>query len=281
MRRSFIPLLVLMSFPTYCWPSGKKLEIIDAHIHTTFSGTLDELSNIPSTMDELYKEMKEANVVGAVALDAIDGTGYADLSSHHIIHCMGVPAKPDLDKLREGLSSRKYRCLKIYLGYEYQFADDENYRKVYPIAAEFGVPVVFHAGDPSISTAKLVYSYPLAIDTVAVDYRNVTFVIAHLGSPWVETAAEIAYKNPNVYVDVSALVIGDLKNREKGYVRTYVTDPIKWAYGYIENPKKIMYGSDWPLVRLKDYIDAVKNAIPKKHWKEVFHDNAVEVFKVK
>lgn len=34
-----------------------------------------------------------------------------------------------------------------------------------------------------------------------------------------------------------------------------------------------------PLVSIKPYVEAYKRAIPKEHWKAVFHDNAVRVFK--
>ena len=40
-----------------------------------------------------------------------------------------------------------------------------------------------------------------------------------------------------------------------------------------------MFGSDWPLVSMKPYVEAYKRAIPKEHWKAVFYDNAARVFK--
>jgi len=41
-----------------------------------------------------------------------------------------------------------------------------------------------------------------------------------------------------------------------------------------------MFGTDWPLVSIKPYVEAHKRAIPKEHWRAVFHDNAVRVFKL-
>ena len=38
----------------------------------------------------------------------------------------------------------------------------------------------------------------------------------------------------------------------------------------------MMFGSVWPLVAVKPY----KRAIPKEHWRAVFHDNAARVFKI-
>jgi predicted TIM-barrel fold metal-dependent hydrolase len=52
------------------------------------------------------------------------------------------------------------------------------------------------------------------------------------------------------------------------------------VFGYLEDPKKLMFGSDWPLVSMNPYVEAYKRAIPREHWKAVFHDNAVRVFKL-
>jgi uncharacterized protein len=58
------------------------------------------------------------------------------------------------------------------------------------------------------------------------------------------------------------------------------TKPIAWVFGYLEDPRKLMFGTDWPLTSMKPYLDAYKKAIPQEHWKAVFHDNAVRVFKL-
>ena len=63
-------------------------------------------------------------------------------------------------------------------------------------------------------------------------------------------------------------------------VETYVVEPVRWTFGYLENPKKIMFGTDWPLTYPKPYIEAIKRAIPEQHWRAVFYDNAKRVFKL-
>ena len=42
------------------------------------------------------------------------------------------------------------------------------------------------------------------MDQIAVDFREINFILAHVGSPWVDEALAVALKNPNVYVDISA-----------------------------------------------------------------------------
>src|SRR5690606_37297494 len=136
----------------------------------------------------------------------------------------------------------------------------------YKLAEKYDVPVVFHTGDTYDQDGLLKYSDPLTIDEVAVKHRKVNFVIAHMGNPWIQSAAEVAYKNPNVYIDISALLIGDLRKTSAEDMEEYVIKPIKWAFGYTEDPSKLMYGTDWPLTEMSAYIAAVKKAIPREHW---------------
>lgn len=257
------------------------IPVIDVHTHTRFDGKPEHSSKIAVTREEYLRERAEAGVVASISHTSADGRGYnADMKAHNVFHCYGIGEKPDLKGLEKGLASRDYRCVKIYLGYVHRFANDPVYRAVYKVAQKHNVPVVFHTGDVYTSRGKLKYSDPLTIDEVAVDFPKVTFVIAHLGNPWIQSAAEVAYKNPNVYVEASALLIGDLKKISDNGVQHYVIDPIRWAFGYMEDPSKMMYGTDWPLTGMKDYLEAYKKAIPPQHWCEVFFENAVKVFRL-
>lgn len=257
-----------------------KLPIIDAHIHTAFTGEPEHTSHIPVTLDELLKEMQSSGVIGAVAHTKTDGGGYADLRAQHILHCAGIDAQVDVPRVQQGLASGKYGCIKIYLGYVHQFAGDPNYEPAYALAKKYDVPVVFHTGDTYSTVAKLKFADPLTIDEVAVTHPEVRFVIAHCGNPWIESAAEVAYKNPNVYLDGSALLIGNLDAMPKEKIERYMVKPLAWIFGYLEDPSKLMFGTDWPLAPLGPSIMAFKQAIPQEHWREVFYENAARVFKI-
>ncbi|MBY0369482.1 amidohydrolase, partial [bacterium] len=53
---------------------------------------------------------------------------------------------------------------------------------------------------------------------------------------------------------------------------------IRWFRIYTGSPKKLLFGSDWPLADIKDYVSAVKNAVPPEEWDDVFYKNAERVF---
>ncbi|HEX6730783.1 MAG TPA: amidohydrolase family protein, partial [Pyrinomonadaceae bacterium] len=217
----------------------EELRIIDAHTHTDFSGGPERSSAIPKTEAQYFKEWNEAGVVGAVAHTSASGGNYHNLKSRNVIHCAGVDTKVDAAGIESGLKSGKFGCIKIYLGYVHRFAYDQQYEPVYKLAEKYDVPVVFHTGDTYSSGAKLKYADPLTIDEVAVDHPRVRFVIAHCGNPWIESAAEVTYKNTNVYLECSALLLGNLSEMPKEKVETYVTRPIAWVFGYIEDPRKM------------------------------------------
>jgi len=251
--------------------------VIDAHVHTNFYDALDPDSKVMDSRAGLADEMKRNHVVGAVSMNHPDDP-FIDLADLHVVHCVGLDAVVDEQKLEADLASGRYRCIKIYLGYVHQYAWDPAYEPAYRLAERFRVPVVFHTGDTDSRKAKLKYADPLTIDEVAVDHPNVTFVLAHAGNPWIQSAAEVAYKNPNVVIDGSAFLIGDLASRSPEIVETQLVAPVRWLFEYVADPKKLMFGTDWPLVRMEPYLRAFRKAIPREHWQAVFHDNAARVY---
>ena len=259
--------------------SDAPLAVIDAHLHTDFTGKPDPTGGLPDTREQLAAEMKRHNVVGAVSLGH-DGDPWVDLSGLGIVQCIGVGEAADAARLDAELAAGRYRCIKVYLGYVHKYASDPSYEPVYRLAEQHRVPVVFHTGDTYSRKAKLKYADPLTIDEVAVDHPNVTFVLAHAGNPWIESAAEVAYKNRNVVIDGSAFLIGDLSRFPPETIETYVVRPLRWVFGYVDDPTRLMFGTDWPLTAIGPYLEAFKRAIPKEHWRAVFHDNAARVYGV-
>jgi hypothetical protein len=263
--------------------------IIDVHTHTHFT---ENPAQLEESEAEYFAQWKKAGVVAAIShgsSDAFSGKKLApdevedaDLRDKGVIHCAGISESSKIALVKAGLKSKRYGCLKIYLGYVRHWANSPLYHPFYRLAAKYKVPVVFHTGDTWDADGHVKYADPLTIDEVAVQYRQVNFVIAHLGNPWIQSAAEVVYKNKNVYVEGSALLVGNLDQLDPAKVEEYVVKPLAWAFGYIENPEKIMFGTDWPIVTdIAAYVRAYQRAIPPEHWQAVFHDNAAKVFGIK
>jgi predicted TIM-barrel fold metal-dependent hydrolase len=245
-------------------------QVIDVHVSAEWSG------------NELTREWAAAGIVGGVRQPPpLKPAAETKPQAANVVSCAAIDDKADIGQIEAGLKERRLGCLKVYLGYVHRYASDPVYKPFYALAAKYDVPVVFHTGDTSSKLAKLKYADPLTVDEVAVDHPSTTFVLAHCGNPWIQSAAEVAYKNPNVYLECSALLAGDLSKMPPEKVDTYVVQPIAWIFGYLEDPSKLMFGSGWPLTKPGPYLDAYKKAIPKQYWPQVFHDNAARIFKLR
>ena len=250
--------------PARRWPA----RILDAHQHVEAGEAA-----------ALAAQSTEAGVTGAV-VHLPQGVSEPPVASlpGPVRWCSGVAADPDTVAIGRALAAGRARCIKIYLGYVARWASDPAYEPVYRLAARYGVPVVFHTGDTESARAKLKYADPLTVDEVAVDHPDVVFVIAHCGNPWTQSAAEVAYKNPNVYLECSALMAGNMDDVAPDARATYVVDVIRWVLGYVEDPAKLMFASDWPLVDVAGYVRAYMEAVPEADWDAVFYGNAARVF---
>lgn len=261
--------------------TADRLEIIDVHTHTELDGLPDPVSGIPATLDQYLADRERAGVVGGVTDSSVPGAAIPDLRAYNLVRCAVIAdAAVDAAKIERGLESGVFGAIKINLGFVHCYAFDERFEPLYRLAERHGVPVLFHTGDPGWARAKLKYADPLTIDEVAVDHPDVRFVLVHAGNPWFETAAAVAYKNPNVYIEASALLTGDIGRIPPERVQAHMTGPISWLLGYLDDPAKLLFGSGWPMVDLPSYVEAFKRAVPREHWAAVFHDNAARLFKI-
>ncbi len=285
-----ITLIASLSLAAACSTSSKKVanqdgprRIIDAHSHTfLLGGTGGYFEKKPNDVESAYlKDRNEAGVVASIAHTSNLDKGYINMKKDHVFHCAGVRPPIKKKELEKGLKSGKFSCIKIYLGYVPLYATDPTYDPVYSLAEKYQVPVVFHTGDVFDPNARVKFADPLLIDDVAVKHRKINFVIAHCGNPWIDTAAELAFKNENVYLDGSAFLTGDLDQMPAEKVEESVIKPLKWIFNYVENPQKLMFGTDWPLTKTSSYIKPFKAAIPPQYWDDVFYNNAARVFKIK
>src|SRR5436305_1113308 len=83
-------------------------------------------------------------------------------------------------------------------------------------------------------------------EEVAVAHRGVNFVRAHFGNPWVTDAAEVLYKNDNVWADLSGILVGDAdyfgQLARRGLVKR-TAERVAAALEYTERTDRFLYGS--------------------------------------
>jgi predicted TIM-barrel fold metal-dependent hydrolase len=279
--------------------------MIDTHLHVVRpnlpgAGPLSPLleSGADVTAAALREEMRAAGVTHALAMGSClttfdDPLGVdSTLAVARLVpglYAIGV-ADPtrggDADhmhRVEAVVAAGRVRALKVYLGYLHYAPTDAGYRPYYELAERRRLPVVFHTGDTYSPLAKLRFAHPLGIDDVAVDHPKACFVLAHLGNPWLTDAAEVVYKNVNVWADLSGFAVGsaeDFASEERRETLDEVRAALGRAYRYAERPNRFLYGSDWPLAPMTAYRDFIASAVPEAHHPLVFEENARLLFRL-
>lgn len=149
---------------------------------------------------------------------------------------------------------------------------------MYELAAQYDKPVAIHTGSTANGMGFLKYCHPLTVDEAATQFPKTRFVMCHFGNPWLPDAAAVLEKNANVFADLSGLLEGlfdldELFEENSGYFSLLRT----WL-GYAGGYEKVMYGTDWPLVNMEQYIHFMQCLIPEKHHEKVFYQTAKHVY---
>jgi predicted TIM-barrel fold metal-dependent hydrolase len=278
--------------------------IIDTHLHVVPPG-LPGAHALPAALDgavatvaaAVRAELATSGTVAALAMgvlsnDPDDPLGVA--ATLRIadqvpgLHAIGVadPRRRDpehLERVERQLESGRVKGLKAYLGYLHHGPASPGYVPYYRLAARYQIPVIFHSGDTYAASAKLKYAHPLPIDEVAVDYPETSFVIAHCGCPWFMDAAEVIYKNANVWADLSGIFVGGEAEfaalAARGRLQRTV-ERLHEALEYAERPNRFLYGSDWPLAPMVAYRAFLAPLLDDPEWRAVRAANARALFRL-
>ncbi len=83
-------------------------------------------------------------------------------------------------------------------------ADDRHYYPFYEKCVELDVPVSIHASANWTTCRPSDLGNPRHFDTVACDFPELKLILSHAGYPWVLEACLLAWKHPNVYLELGA-----------------------------------------------------------------------------
>ena len=266
-----------------------KQQIIDCHVHLN-NYHEQETHVLEESLAKLQRAMDEAGVAYSLVLTSFlvnpnrPSTAEVVKAIENIPN-LGVVAgisylnyrERDLRELSDFLRAGLVRGLKLYPGYEPFYPHDKRLKVVYELAEEYQVPVMVHCGDTYTPKGKVKFSHPLEMDEVAVDHRNVNFVICHLGNPWLVDCMEVVYKNPNVYADISGLVLGEFTEAFEDYMVEQIEDVILYA----GEPDRFLFGSDWPICSMRSYVEFVRQLkMPESDRHAMLYENARRLFKL-
>lgn len=270
------------------------MKIIDAHLHLfpreepRFEQMAQAVGHHNST-DHLRQAYQKAGIVhGVVMGNRSLEVGYHRYPAELFHYCVGLDSSlldrgdaviPNLaDRVEQHLARPVCCGVKLYPGYNKTALTDPLYEPVYALAARYQKPVAVHMGLTAFPGAYLKYCHPLALDEAAADHPQTQFVMCHFGNPFLESAAAVVEKNPNVAADLSGLLEGrvDLEaylQKQAGYfslLQTWLTAIDRWD--------DLLFGTDWPIVNLAEYVAFIQALVPEEHWERVFFQNANRIY---
>ena len=270
------------------------MKIIDAHLHLfptdeDWAGQSAQRVGHHNSIDHLRQEYARLGMVhGVVMGNRSLEVSYHDYPGDMFHYCVGLdrsllgkgcePVADLPDRVEEHLKRESCCGIKLYPGYNKIWLTDPMYEPIYELAARYDKPVAVHMGLTAHPRAHLKYCHPFALDEAAADNPQTRFVMCHFGNPFLEAAAAVVEKNPNVSADLSGILDGrvdlDAYFREyAGYAGLLDT----WLKA-INSWDKLMYGTDWPIVNLEEYIEFIKRLMPEQHWEKVFFHNANRIY---
>jgi uncharacterized protein len=270
---------------------------VDGHGHLSLPETFVEASakyfaadhRAPTLAETAayYRERRTAAVVFTVDIEA--ATGHRAISNDEIADAAAehsdvlIPfASVDPAKGRAGarlfralVRDRGMRGIKFHPSLQGFAPNDRSAYPLLEVAEELGVPALFHTGQTGIGAGlpggggvRLSLSNPMLLDDVAVDFPDLTIIMAHPSFPWQDEALAVATHKPNVYIDLSGWSPKYFPPQLVRYANTLLQD-------------KVLFGSDYPLITPDRWLaDFAKLEIKDHVRPKILKDNAVRALRL-
>lgn len=220
--------------------------IVDCHLHAI---TKDEF--------ELYKKTscadKFVNIRGLYIDEMLDPYDFEDFIDNRDMYFIDSVDLNDVDNelIKVENDIKKYPRIigvKIYLGYQKYYANDERVYKVIDFADKHSLSVTFHCGEMCDDEGKSVYS-PFSdakyIEELAIKYPSVNLIASHMNWPNFESLFNLCNKYKNVYTCFSGCNDG-ASQEERNEQNLWISEIInKYVEKYPNVKKKVMYGTDF------------------------------------
>ena len=221
------------------------------------------------TVDDVATYYRDRNLAAVVfTVDAETVTGRASVPNEEIAEAAAansdvlIPfASVDPNKGARGVEEARrlirdhgVRGFKFHPNVQAFYPNDRAFYPLYEVVAEAGLPALFHTGHSGIGSGlpggggiRLKYSNPMYVDDVAVDFPELTIVLAHPSFPWQDEAISIALHKEQVFIDLS------------GWSPKYFPPQlVRYANTLLRN--RVLFGSDYPLITpdrwLADFAEA-------------------------
>lgn len=239
----------------------KERKVIDAHLHIFGHCEFgDRLAH--GIGDEPTQEYLTEKYYGRLGIEKgiVMGNGPLEEQGKNLgeyfYYSAGLDEKDSWLKLEEIESHlQRKRCVgvKLYPGYYELYPNDKSLYPIYKMTEEYGKVLSVHTGMVAGNGGHLKCCRPIHLDDIATDFPGLKIVMCHFGNPFLQEAAAVLEKNPNMYADLSGLIEGAFETEtfikdQSGYLEILKS----WMH-YVSDYGKFIYGTDWPAVNCFEY----------------------------
>ncbi len=110
--------------------------------------------------------------------------------------------------------------------------------RIYRRCEDRGLPVTIHTGTSIFPGARCKFGRPMELDDVAIDFPDLTIIMAHGGRPlWMDEAFFILRRHRKMYLEVSGIPPAKL---------------LDYFPRLEEIGERVLWGTDWPSPGVKD-----------------------------
>ncbi len=248
---------------------------------------LPKIRKLTSTLNDFVVQLDKMGVEKAVIfnLDEETPSGIAGLPNDYyagivkeypnkFIGFAGIDPLKGMDAVRE--IKRSYDLgLRGVAVRPFMFQIPPTHAKMYPIystCVELDIPIWFHLSI-NFSTNSMEVERPIYLDIVCQDFPELKIIAGHGGWPWVNELVAVAWRNPNMYIDIASYVPKYLGMKGTGW------EPlINLGNSILQD--KILFGSTWLFMGLsiKQLADGVMELPLKEEVKKKWlYSNAAKL----
>ncbi|ARN73342.1 amidohydrolase family protein [Oceanicoccus sagamiensis] len=132
-----------------------------------------------------------------------------------------------------------------------------------PIQMQVGQSLIYAPDQPCRSVGR-----PIYLDDIACDLPELKLIGTHVGIPWTEEMIAMAWKHKNVYICTDAHSPQYWPESLVKYINSYGQD-------------KVIFGSDFPVLRFKRTLDEIDDFNLKPHVRKKFvNENVTKLYKL-
>ena len=158
----------------------------------------------------------------------------------------------------------------------FMFGIPPTHPKMYPIystCVELDIPVWFHLSI-NYSTNSMDVERPIHMDVVAEAFPELKMIAGHGGWPWVAELMAVAWRNPNIYIDIASYLPKYLRMPGSGW------EPLL-NLGNSILQDRVLFGSTWLFMgqTIRQLADGVRELPLKEEVKDKWlYHNAARLF---